>query len=171
MRLELASLLPAVPLGLGATAVMDVWGAALRRLGVPSLEPAMLGRWVGHLGRGTFRHVDIRQATPVRHERALGLVAHYAIGVTFAGLLLVFVGADWLVAPTLAPALLLGVVTVVAPWFILQPGLGAGVASSKTKTPVFNALKSLVTHTVFGLGLYLAAEVGAALRFTPGALR
>ena len=66
------------------------------------------------------------------------------------------------------PALYVGVLTVVAPLFILQPALvilqpalGAGIASSKTPRPVFNSLKSLVTHTVFGLGLYLAAEVVA----------
>lgn len=37
-------------------------------------------------------------------------------------------------------------------------GLGAGIASSKTKTPVFNALKSLVSHVVFGFGLFLSAR-------------
>lgn len=34
----------------------------------------------------------------------------------------------------------------------------AGIASSKTKTPVFNALKSLVSHVVFGFGLFLSAR-------------
>jgi hypothetical protein len=51
----------------------------------------------------------------------------------------------------------MGVITVLAPWLLLQPALGAGIASSKTPRPLFNALKSLVTHTVFGVGLFLAA--------------
>jgi hypothetical protein len=50
---------------------------------------------------------------------------------------------------------------VLAPLFILQPALGAGIASSKTPAPVFNTVKSLVTHMVFGLGLYLAASATA----------
>jgi hypothetical protein len=54
-------------------------------------------------------------------------------------------------------------VTVVAPLFILQPALGAGIASSKTAAPLFNCIKSVATHTVFGLGLYLAALATAAL--------
>jgi hypothetical protein len=54
-------------------------------------------------------------------------------------------------------------VTVAAPLLILQPALGAGIASRKTPTPVFNSVKSLVSHTVFGIGLYLAALVSAAL--------
>jgi hypothetical protein len=62
---------------------------------------------------------------------------------------------------TLLPALVIGIVTAIAPLFILQPALGAGIASSKTPRPVFNSIKSLATHTVFGLGLYLAAEAVA----------
>jgi hypothetical protein len=57
----------------------------------------------------------------------------------------------------LLPALFVGVVTVLAPLLVLQPALGAGIASSKTPAPVFNSFKSLVTHTVYGFGLYLAA--------------
>ena len=52
---------------------------------------------------------------------------------------------------------------VLAPLLILQPALGAGIASSKTEAPVFNCIKSLVTHTVFGFGLYLAALATASL--------
>ncbi len=63
----------------------------------------------------------------------------------------------------MCPALFIGVVTVVAPWFILQPALGAGIASSRTPKPLFNAIKSLVTHIVFGIGLFVAALVLAAV--------
>ena len=45
----------------------------------------------------------------------------------------------------------------------LQPGMGAGVASSKTARPVFNSIKSVVTHTVFGFGMYLAALATASI--------
>jgi len=37
--------------------------------------------------------------------------------------------------------------------------MGAGFASSKTPTPLRNCLRSLVTHGVFGLGLYVSAVV------------
>jgi hypothetical protein len=46
---------------------------------------------------------------------------------------------------------------VVFPLFILQPSLGLGVAASKSPKPTQARLKSLVTHTVFGLGLYACA--------------
>ena len=159
--LELAS--RAVLIGGGATLVMDVWGFALRRVGVPSLDLALLGRWVGHLARGRWRHPSIAKAAPVRRERALGWAAHYAIGITFAILLLTVYGLAWARAPSVGPALAIGVATVLAPWFVLQPGMGAGIASSKTARPFFNAGKSLVTHTVYGLGLYLAALATAGM--------
>jgi len=142
-------------IGGGATIVMDLWAAALRRLGIPSLSLAHLGRWIGHLPR--LVHANIAEAPPVHGERLLGWCAHYAIGISFAALLLATSGLAWARSPSLVPALAIGVITVVAPLFVLQPALGAGIASSRTPRPVFNALKSLATHTIYGVGLYLAA--------------
>lgn len=62
----------ALPIGIGATVVMDVWGLLLRRLGVATLDFAMVGRWAGHLLGGRVRHQAIAKAEPVRHELALG---------------------------------------------------------------------------------------------------
>jgi len=152
-----------VLIGAGATLTMDLWAAVLRRFGVPSLNFALLGRWLGHLPEGRWLHESIAKAAPIRGELLIGWCAHYAIGVTFAALLLAVYGPSWARSPTLLPALFIGIVTVVAPLFILQPALGAGIASSKTPTPVFNSVKALVTHTIFGLGLFLAARATASL--------
>lgn len=95
----------------------------------------------------------------MRGELALGWAVHYAVGIAFATLLAGVVGPEWLHAPTLAPALLFGISTVLLPMLVMQPAMGAGIASSQTKTPVLNCLKSLGNHTVFGLGLYVAALI------------
>lgn len=149
--------------GAGATMVMDLWALVLKRLGVPSLNFAFLGRWIGHLPEGRFIHESIAKAAPVKGELLFGWCAHYAIGISFAALLLSTFGLQWARSPSLLPALLIGLVTVVAPLFILQPALGAGIASSKTAAPLFNSVKSVVTHTVYGLGLYLAALATASI--------
>lgn len=146
-----------VLIGAGATGIMDLWAALLRQFGIPSLNFAFLGRWIGHLPDGQFFHESIAKAPPVRGEILLGWGAHYAIGISFAALLISMYGLTWARSPTLLPALLIGIVTVVAPLIILQPAMGAGIASSKTAAPLFNAMKSVVTHTVYGFGLYLAA--------------
>lgn len=168
MRTTIECVFRGIFIGAGATLVIDGWAALLRRFGVPSLNFAMLGRWIGHLGRGRLMHESIAKAAPVRRELLLGWLAHYAIGVSFAALLLATFGLEWARSPTLGPALLVGVGTVVSPLFILQPALGAGIASSRTPTPVFNTLKSLTTHIVFGVGLFVAAVVAARLFPTSG---
>ena len=48
----------AVLIGVGATAVMDLWALLQRRLlGIPSLDFAMVGRWLGHLPRRVLAHL------------------------------------------------------------------------------------------------------------------
>lgn len=157
------TLLRTVLIGAGATLTMDAWAWVLRRLGIPSLNFAFLGRWIGNWFRGTWFHESIARAPAIPGELVMGWTAHYLIGISFAGLLIGLVGPEWLHSPTPLAALVLGAVSVVAPWFVLQPALGAGIASSKTANPVSNALKSLVTHLVFGGGLYLAALLLAAI--------
>ncbi len=66
---------------------------------------------------------------------------------------------DWARQPTLLPAMGVGIATVAAPWLVMQPAMGAGIASSRTPAPAKNRLRSLANHSVFGLGLYLAAVV------------
>ncbi|MGZ3419078.1 MAG: DUF2938 domain-containing protein [Polyangiales bacterium] len=155
--------LRAVLIGGGATLVMDGWAFLLRQLGVPSLNFAFLGRWLGNLPRGQWMHESMAKASPVKGELLIGWCAHYSIGITFAALLLSTFGLKWARSPSLLPALFIGIVTVVAPLFILQPAMGAGIASSKTAAPLFNSAKSVVTHTVYGFGLYLAALATASL--------
>lgn len=155
---------PAIALGAGATAGMDLWALALRRgFGIASLDYALLGRLIGHATRGRFRHENIARSAPIRHERVIGWTAHYTIGITFAALLLATAGLDWLAAPTAGPAFLVSSATLIAPFFVMQPAMGAGVAGSKTPRPNVTRLRSVATHSIYGLGLYLSACLWAAL--------
>ena len=148
----------AVLIGAGATAVMDLWMLARTRLlGTPAQSYGLVGRWLAGLARGQFRHERIAAAPAVRGEVAFGWLAHYLIGIAFASVLLAIWGLDWARQPTLAPALLVGIGTVLAPFLVMQPGMGAGFFASRTPRPNAARLQSLVTHAVFGLGLYAAA--------------
>lgn len=163
MTLSLQDIPLAMLLGIGATAVMDAWLLLLKRLGVPTLNFAFIGRWVGHLVRGQIAHAAIAKAAPVRGELAWGWLTHYAVGAAFAGVLLSLQSAAWVHSPTLWPALAVGMGTVVAPLLVMQPAMGSGLAASRTPTPLKNCLRSLANHTVFGLGLYLSALVIALI--------
>jgi len=153
----------AVLIGVGATLVMDAWNLMLARAGAPALDLALVGRWIGHLPQGRWAHENIARAAVVRGEALIGWSAHYVLGIAFSVLTLCVFGLDWARSPSLLPALVIGVVTVAAPLLVLQPALGAGIASTRTPTPVLRSLKSLATHTVYGMGLYLAASMTAAL--------
>jgi len=160
MSLTPHHILGAAIMGVGASLLMDAWNLLLKRAaGIPSLSYCLLGRWLLHMPEGTFWHASILAAPQKRFECTVGWLAHYSIGVVFALAFLALQSADWLAHPTLLPALLYGIVTVVFPLFVMQPSLGLGIAASKTPRPAQARLKSLVTHTVFGIGLYLCALV------------
>jgi hypothetical protein len=159
------SLPPAVYIGAGATVVMDLWAIARKRLlGTPAPDYGLVGRWLGHMPQGRFRHASIAAAAPVRGEQVVGWTAHYLTGIAFAAVLLAIWG-DWVHNPTLGPALVVGIGTVVAPFFLMQPGMGAGIAASRTPRPAAARIQSVVTHAVFGLGLYAS---GLAAGFPAG---
>jgi hypothetical protein len=157
-------IVPAAVIGVGATVVMDLWALFLRRgFGVSSLDLALLGRWIGHFPRGRFRHGSIGRAAPVRYEHVIGWTAHYTIGVAFAAVLLAIWGPDWLTRPTLIPALVVSSATLVAPFFVMQPAMGLGIAASRSPRPNVARLRSVVTHTVYGVGLYASARLWAVV--------
>ena len=106
---------------------------------------------------GTFRHSNIAAAPQKRAECAVGWIAHYLIGITFAVVFVALAGESWLRQPTPLPALAYGIVTVLAPFAIMQPLFGLGFAASKTANPTAARLRSLMNHAAFGAGLYLFA--------------
>lgn len=148
----------AIAVGIGATLLGDLWNLFLNRaFSIRSLNYCLLGRWLLHMPEGTFRHTSITAAPQKPFECAVGWMAHYTIGIVLALVFVPFVQADWFLRPTLLPALLYGISTVIFPFFILQPSLGLGIASSKTSNPMQARVKSLMTHTVFGVGLWVCA--------------
>ena len=158
MRIDATVILGAIAMGIGASVIMDLWNLFLKRaFGIPSLNYCLLGRWLLHMPANTFRHASIGAAAQKPFECAAGWTAHYSIGVVFAVGFVALTAGGALARPALLPALLYGLATVVFPFFIMQPSLGLGIASSKASKPLQARLKSLATHTVFGLGLYACA--------------
>ena len=154
--------------GIGATAVTDLWSIVRQRFfGVALPNYGLVGRWIAWLPRGRIFQGPISATAPVHGERAIGWMAHYLIGIGFAALPPAIWGPEWFREPTLLPALVVGIGTVAAPFFVMQPAMGAGIAASRTPRPTAARLQSLITHTIFGLGLY-ASGLLVSLAFSRG---
>ena len=148
-------ILGATAIGLGATLLTDLWNLCLKAFfGIPSLDFCLLGRWLLHMPSGTFMHKSIAVAPGRRFECIVGRAAHYTIGIVLAFVFIAIAPDEWLSLPTLLPAVLFGIGTVVFPLFIMQPSFGLGIAGARTPKPAQTRLKSLMTHTVFGFGLW-----------------
>jgi hypothetical protein len=159
---RLIDIAAAIAIGIGATVFLDAWNLAVKRiLGFPSLSYCLLGRWVAHMPSGVFRHRGIADAAAKKFECAIGWIAHYTIGIALAGGFLLLVAPNWLAHPALAPALLYGIATVAFPFFVMQPSLGLGIASAATRRPAQARVKSLATHSAYGVGLYAFGHVAA----------
>ncbi|MDK3018631.1 DUF2938 family protein [Pseudodonghicola flavimaris] len=154
----------AFAIGIGATLVMDLVALGLKYgVGLQSLNYALVGRWCLSLAGGAADRRPVPQRPAIRGEVAIGWGLHYLIGVIFAGVFLAWAGDGWLSAPAPVPALGFGVLTVLAPFLVLQPGLGAGLAARRTSHPWAARAKSLLAHLSFGAGLWLAGVGWSAL--------
>lgn len=146
-------------IGIGATLTMDIYALVLKALGIKTLDYRFVGRWIGHLPKERFFHHKIFDSPPITGELMIGWVAHYLIGITFAFLLVAVHGKKWLAGPSLLPALFIGLITVTAPFLIMQPAFGFGIGGSNLPDPNKARLMSLITHSVFGVGLYISALI------------
>lgn len=148
-----------IVIGIGATLLMDMWSYLLSYFNIKTLDYRLVGRWIGNFFIGKFTHENITRTPVVRYEAIIGWTTHYIIGIIFSFVLVACFGIDWLYRPTLLPALIIGIITIVAPFFIMQPAFGFGIAASKLKNPLVARFMSLLSHSIYGLGLYLSAVV------------
>ena len=164
MGLHSLHIVGAVFVGTGAALLMDLWNLFLwRALNISSLSYCFVGRWLSSMLTGTFSHSNIVAAPKRPAECVIGWTAHFLIGITFALMLVISTAGSWLEHPALLPAMLVGMGTVIIPYFIVQPALGLGIGSANTRNPTQARLKSLMTHTAFGVGLYLSGVLWSFL--------
>ena len=156
--MNISTLLASIFIGLGATLVLDLWAELLKHIAkVQPTNWCHVGRWFCHMLSGVLTHANIAEAQVKPKECAIGWVAHYLIGAVYGIALVLIVSREWLDAPTLLPALLFGLATIAFPFFIMQPAFGSGIAAAKAPAPRVARIKSLVSHLIFGLGLYVSA--------------
>lgn len=152
MQLAIQGLL----IGAIATIGMDVWTIVVTYiLRLPTTDWAMVGRWFGHMPRGVFVHRPIAEAAPITNELAIGWIAHYVTGLVYGLIYLHGLRILFSKDPSLMSALVFGLLTLVFPWFVMQPGMGIGVFATKSPRPAVIRLINVSMHAVFGASLYI----------------
>jgi hypothetical protein len=145
-----------VVVGVVATVGMDIWAAIVKYVfRLPTTDWAMIGRWFGHMPRGVFVHHPIAESPTIRHELAIGWIAHYVTGIVYGVLYLFIMRVALSASPSLVSALVFGLLTVAAPWLIMQPGLGLGIFAARAPRPGLIRLLNLSMHLAFGASLYI----------------
>lgn len=143
-------------IGLVATLMLDLWAQFLNfSFKLMPTNWGLVGRWFAHMPKGQFIHKPISKAAVMPYEKLIGWSAHYIIGFAYAWLYMLLVSYSTARSPSLLTAAGFGIATVMAPWFILQPGMGMGLFARHAPDPWLKRLTSLLAHTVFGIGLYL----------------
>ena len=157
----MSNLFLASAVGIGGTVFMDLWSVLLNR--VFAIAPpnwGLVGRWVFHLKHGVVFHSDIQTEQETAGETYIGWAFHYGVGIIYGVVFIALIGADWLRDSSFLRVWVFSVTTLAAGWFLLHPGLGLGIALSKTPNPHFVRAMGLLGHSVFGFGMW-----GTALLF------
>lgn len=142
-------------LGVFATAIIDVWATFSNRvLKFPRTNWAMVGRWLGHIQYGKLTHNPISSSSSIKYENTVGWIFHYLIGVFYAFFYIAFVVLVLDKEPTLLSGWIFGLITILSPWFILQPSLGFGICGSQAPQPNMVRLQHFAIHSIFGIALY-----------------
>jgi len=155
MQLIMEVLIKILMIGVFATVMMDIWATFSNRvLKFPRTNWAMVGRWLGHIPKGKFFHNPVSDSPEIKYENGLGWAFHYFIGIVYATFYVAMVLRGFDGSASLITAWFFGLVTIISPWFILQPALGLGVCAIKAPKPNMVRFQNFAIHSVFGIALY-----------------
>ena len=156
-------LLSVIFIGSLATACMDLLVYLLHVFfGLP-VNWGLVGRWAGHILQGDFIFRHIQQSAPISHENAIGWVAHYCIGISYA-FIYCFITIKVLKKNlSLLSAVIFLLFLMLVPFLVEQPAMGAGYFASLTPHPWVARLITLASHLSLAIGIFMACLLEKAL--------
>ena len=154
-----------IVIGIIGTIGLDIWALVVKHaLRLPATDWAMVGRWAAHIPRGRFFHSPIAASEPADHELPIGWCVHYVTGVAYGVAYLFIVASLADGTPTLFSAIVFGLVTLAAPWFIMQPALGLGLFASKSPNPWRTRFINISMHLAFAIAMYAGWKILVLMR-------
>lgn len=151
-------IIKSIIIGVASTIFMDV-ATKLRELlfQIKPLNYALVGRWFLSWKSRTFLHKNITQSPVKKFEVFFGWFIHYLVGIFWAYLYLIL--NDFYSFEKIFISILIFVLlSTLVPFLIMQPALGFGFFALNTTSPLKSIKNSIISHTFFGIGLYLSYQ-------------
>lgn len=110
--------------------------------------------------RGKFVHKSLDTVPNVKNELLNGIVAHYAIGVSFGFIFSVLAVLFFPEQNVTLHAIIFGALTTLPAWLGFFPSIGWGIMARKAPPANHSwAVTSLVNHVNFGIGLAIGINL------------
>ena len=156
--------LQSVVAGIFATVVLDIWQRVLfAASGIPPANWGLIGRWFAYMPRGRLIHRPIAETPAVNGEAVVGWSMHYLVGLAYGfaylGLMVFLLDRP----PSLLNGFVFGAVSVVIPWFVMQPCLGVGIMARLAPAPWVPRLNALAGHVIYGLALFAGSRLAGQI--------
>jgi len=146
--------------GVIGTMFMDLMNNLVARTGLLlKIDMALLGRMTAGWTHGRFIYNHPDELEPVPNEKIYGYLTHFAIGISLAVPFITLWGL--FVKNPLTPfgAIIFGISTTAASFFLVYPSMGLGVCGLKSPVKIKAFVSPLANHFFYGVGLAIAVAI------------
>ena len=142
--------------GLIATLIFDIFNQSLYfAYSIDRPKWNLLGRYFLGYKQGYFIRKNLVNDEEIRNELQWGYLIHYSIGIIY-GLFYVFLNTWLFDYPSILLAYSIGFTSVLGAWCYLMPlAYDLGFFASKSEDRLKVMIQNLITHFVFGTGLFI----------------
>ena len=142
--------------GLIATLIFDIFNQSLYfAYSIDRPKWNLLGRYFLGYKQGYFIRKNLVNDEEIRNELQWGYLIHYSIGIIY-GLFYVFLNTWLFDYPSILLAYIIGFISVLGAWCYLMPfAYDLGFFASKSEDRLKVMIQNLITHFVFGTGLFI----------------
>jgi hypothetical protein len=146
--------------GIIATALFDIFQISLSyAYNINKSKWNLMGRYFYGLMDKKYFIENIESEGTVINEVQIGYIAHYIIGSIF-GIFYVTLNIIFFDNPSIALALLIGLITVFGGWCIIMPfAFNIGFFASKKDEQKQIMVQNLIAHFIFGIGLFIGYSI------------
>ena len=142
--------------GIIATVLFDIFQISISyAYKVNKTKWNLVGRYFIGLKNHKLFVENIESENSIKNELFIGYFIHYSVGAIY-GLIYVIINLLFFDHPSLFLAIFIGFMTVLGAWCYMMPyAYNTGFFASKKEDQFQIMVQNLITHFIFGIGLYI----------------